>query len=235
MTVNSQSVDKSGFSFLLLSGGVGQRSGHHEPKQFYELSGSPMIVYSLTAAVKNPRIKEVITNAPPGFEEKTDNIMKRYCNTKPYKIVNPGETRQESCYNLVKAATCKNVIIHEAARPLVDSKMYERLIESQSANAGFCYPIPFSMCKVDSKSNKVVQGVPREDVYDVQLPQKFERDTLILAHENALKNEREFTEDSIMVIEMTDADFFSITGTSRNKKVTSFEDFLLAEKILSTL
>jgi 2-C-methyl-D-erythritol 4-phosphate cytidylyltransferase len=125
--INNQQ-DTNRFSFLLLSGGVGQRSDHYEPKQFYELHGHPLIAYSLIAATQVDEIAEIIVNSPPGYEERTENILKAYCRTTSYHIIESGKSRQESCHRLAKAANFAKVIVHEAARPFVTPSSIKELV-----------------------------------------------------------------------------------------------------------
>lgn len=218
-------------SFLLLSGGVGERSGHHEPKQFYELHGHPMIAHSIIPAVREPRIGEIITNAPAGFEDRMHEVMQAYCGGKPYKVLPTGSTRQESCHKLVQSAVYETVLLHEAARPFVDLKTYQQLLDAPEPNAGYCYPISFSMCRIDPKTKQIKKGVSRDKVFDIQLPQKFERDTLNRAHQVALEKGKAFNEDAVMVVKMVDEPVLSLVGSSRNRKITTPEDFIIAEQV----
>ncbi|GAA6179860.1 MULTISPECIES: IspD/TarI family cytidylyltransferase [unclassified Shimia] len=219
-------------SFLLLSGGVGSRSQHHEPKQFYKLAGHPMIAHSIIAAVRTPHVAEVIVNAPEGFEERTREIMEAYCAGLPFKILPAGTTRQESCEILLDAAEKDVVVLHEAARPFVSVDMLTDLITSEAENAGYCHAIAFSMCKIDTDTRMVRSGVSREKVFDIQLPQKFGRATLQTAHATARKKGKVYNEDSVMVVKMTGRPVLSLEGSSRNRKVTTPEDFIIAEGMM---
>jgi len=219
-------------SLLLLSGGVGARSRHFEPKQFYELAGLPMIAHSIIPAIAETRIGEIVVNAPEGFEERTHEIMKAYCGDKPYQVVECGATRQESSHILTLAARFDTVVLHEAARPFVNLAMYAELINCSEPNAGFCYPIAYSMCEIDFETRLVRNGVSREKIFDIQLPQKFGRATLLAAHEVAIRKEQSFTEDSVMVVTLAETPVLSLRGYSRNRKVTDPEDFFFAERYL---
>ncbi|MFY0658879.1 MAG: 2-C-methyl-D-erythritol 4-phosphate cytidylyltransferase [Shimia sp.] len=219
-------------SFLLLSGGIGSRSNHHEPKQFYKLAGHPMIAHSIIAAVRTPNVAEIVVNAPEGFEERTREIMEAYCAGLPYKIVPAGATRQESCEALVAAAEKDVVVLHEAARPFISVDMLADLIENDAENAGYCFAISFSMCRIDTETRLVKRGVSREKVFDIQLPQKFARATLLAAHEKARKKGKNYNEDSVMVVKMTKQPVLSLEGSSRNRKVTTPEDFIIAEGMM---
>lgn len=230
--MNATSKSKSGASLLLLSGGLGQRTRHHEPKQFYELAGHPIIAHSIIAAIQVYEIAEIVTNAPAGFEERTEHIMRSYCGNKPYKILPPGKTRQESCYILANAASYETVIVHESARPFVDKSMFKELLDCSEPNAGYCLPLAFSICQIDPATNLLTKGLPRNEVFNIQLPQKFDRSTLLAAHEEAKKRGSIQTEDAVMCVEMVGAKFLSLTGSSKNLKVTTEEDFAIAEQIM---
>lgn len=224
------SID-DGYSLLLLSGGVGQRSAHHEPKQFYELNGHPLIAYSLIAAMKCDAITEIVVNAPAGYEERTKAILNAYCATKAHRMVEPGKTRQESCFKLAQAATNSHVIVHESARPFITGETFSKLVEETEPNCGYFFPISFSICKISPVTGLVVHGVPRDEVFNVMLPQRFDRATLLAAHEKAARMGKTFTEDAVMCVEMLGARFKALDGEARNIKITTNEDFVIAEQM----
>ncbi|MDA5558024.1 IspD/TarI family cytidylyltransferase [Shimia sp. MMG029] len=219
-------------SFLLLSGGVGARAEHHEPKQFYKLAGHPMLAHSLIAAVRSPYVAEILINAPAGYEARTRQIMEAYCGSVPFQVVPAGQTRQESCAALVEAARHAQIVLHEAARPFLNPEMLEELITCESQNAGYCHAIAFSMCRIDSETRLVQRGVSREKVFDIQLPQKFDRSTLRKAHAAARAAGAAYNEDTVMVVEMTGQPVQSLEGFSRNRKVTTPEDFVIAQEMM---
>ncbi|QCO55817.1 2-C-methyl-D-erythritol 4-phosphate cytidylyltransferase [Pseudorhodobacter turbinis] len=221
-------------SLLLLSGGVGARSQHHEPKQFFELCGHPMMAYAVIAATKIDAISEILVNAPKEFHDRTHEIMANYCGGKPFKVLDCGKTRQESSFILAQAAQYDTILLHETARPFVTREMYQTLLDDLEGNAGYFHDIPFSMCKIDLKTKMVVKGVSRAKVFDVQLPQKFNRESLIEAHHAALAAGKAYTEDSVMVTKMTEAKVHALIGSSRNLKVTSREDFTIAENLMKS-
>jgi 2-C-methyl-D-erythritol 4-phosphate cytidylyltransferase len=219
-------------SFLLLSGGVGARSEHHEPKQFYKLAGHPMLAHSLIAAVRSPYVGEILVNTPAGYEARTEEILQAYCGSVPFRVLPAGETRQESCARLAAAARHDLVVLHEAARPFLNPEMLAELITCEAQNAGYCHAIAFSMCRIDSDSRMVRRGVSREKVFDIQLPQKFTRETLCQAHAAARAAGAAYNEDSVMVVEMTGAPVRALDGFSRNRKITTPEDFLIAQEMM---
>lgn len=219
------------FSFLLLSGGLGSRSGNAEPKQFYEMAGHPLVAHTIIAIRQIDAIAEIVVNARPEFKDRTQNLMSSYCGRTPFKVLPAGETRQESVHILAQNATYDDVILHEAARPFATTDMFEALIAHPKQNVGYFAEIPFSMCRISRKRMVVKKGVSREKVFDIQLPQKFEKSTLVSAHDAAVRANAKYTEDAILVSEQANVAVHTMTGNSRNLKVTNPEDFAIAEQI----
>lgn len=219
-------------SLLLLNGGVGSRLALDIPKQFHEVNGHPLIAYSLIAASKIEVISEIVINAPEGYEARTREILDHYAGGKPVTLVEAGRSRQQSVHRLVEVATTPRVLIHETARPMVTKDMFQALIDHEADNVGYFNDILFSMCRVDRKTQTVSKNVRREKVFNIQLPQKFDRSTLAAAHEAALKKGVTFTEDAVMVHKMTDAKVHVLPGDSRNIKVTTKNDLITISQLI---
>lgn len=220
-----QRISDEQVSLLLLSGGKGKRAALEYPKQFFAIAGHPMIAYSLIAARKVPDVDEIVVNAPEGYEEQTAEILAAYVPGIPTKIVQSGETRQESVRLLCDAASHDTVIVHEAARPMIKRTWFRDLLKHPAANVGYCAPISFSMCSVDHNTGRITGAVPRESTLNVQLPQKFNLATLRAGHKKAVAENTEFTEDAALCQTMLGADVFFIEGETSNIKVTNPEDF----------
>lgn len=223
--------ENNAVSFLLLSGGLGTRSRNAEPKQFYELAGHPLVAHALIAIRNIDVIAETVVNAPPQYEGRTHDLMRNYCDRKPFKVVPAGKTRQESTHLLAQNATYDQVILHEAARPFATTEMFEDLIAHPEQNVGYFAEIPFSMCRIARKRLVVKSGVSREKVFDIQLPQKFNKSTLLTAHDAAVSAGLKYTEDAVLVSEQVGVSVHAMIGNSRNLKVTNPEDFAIAEQI----
>ena len=180
------------------------------------------------AAAAVEEIGEIVINAPTGYEDRTHKIAEHYCKGTPFTVIACGKTRQDSSRELAEAAQYDTLILHEAARPFVYPEMLKTLIACVDANAGYCQPIAFSMCRVAPATGHIVEGVPRDKTLNIQLPQKFAQDVFLSAHKCAAARGEEYTEDSVMVVETTDQLFRVLPGTSRNLKVTTPLDFIVA-------
>lgn len=221
-------------SLLLLNGGVGQRSQLDYPKQFFEVRGHPIMAYAIIAAQELSAIKEIIVNTPKGYETRTKEIMDHYCSHLPYTMVSGGLNRQGSMLKLAEAAQYDQVLVHETARPVITEATYNDLLVREEKNIGYFADIPFSMCRLDPNSKSLSKGVCRNQVFNIQLPQKFDRKTLLKAHKVAKKNKKIFTEDAVMVHEMTGSVVHALPGDHRNIKVTTPKDLALVTQLIGS-
>jgi len=221
------------YSFLLLSGGVGSRINIGKPKQYINLNGTPMIIYSLMAIKEIKEIKELIINYPKGEKKNLKKFIKLSGIDKKITFVKAGETRQESVNKMLKKVNYNNLIIHEAARPLVNKNTFLNLINAKFKNCGYMHEIPFTVAPVNPDTRLVTGSLKRDNLRNVLLPQKFQTQPLKKAHKKSIKNNKIFTEDACLFVE-NGYKFHFIDGSDTNIKVTYRSDLILAESILST-
>ena len=218
------------YSLILLSAGRGTRFGKDTPKQYLSLAGKPMIVHTLERINTIQDIGEVVIVCESEFVEKIQSYINDYRITKKVVFVQGGRTRQESVYEGLKLAACDNVIIHEAARPLVTRKDFLDLIKCTAENVTYVYEIPYTVLKKDD--NALISGVlNRKELVNIQLPQKFKKDVLMGAHTKALERNETFTEDASMVYNAGE-NVFCLKGTPYNVKMTEYIDLLYGEMLI---
>jgi len=222
----------STFTAILLAGGIGKRSGKSIPKQFALLRGRPMITYGMELLAEIEEVTEIIVTYPEGFRKRTEEVISSFMDKKRGKIVKlvkGGMTRQESVYLALKECTNDNVIIHEAARPLATSKYLNDLINCKEEAATLAFSVPFTVL---TQKNGVISGIlNRDELVNIQLPQKFPFAKLLEYHEKAIKEGKRFTDDSSLFFVYL-GKVAVIKGASENIKITDWKDFLIAEAIL---
>ena len=100
---------------LLVAAGRGERLGAEGPKAFVMVVGRPMLEWSLDALRAAPSVERVVVAVPPGV---------RF----PGAVAG-GESRSQSVRNALAAAgEADVVVVHDAARPLVDADLVERCV-----------------------------------------------------------------------------------------------------------
>ena len=217
------------FTLVLLSGGSGSRMQYSVPKQYMLLAGKPVIMHILERVDLIPAIEEVIVVCVDEYVEPIELMLAQYGVQKKVRFAPAGATRQASVKSGLDLVTTDDVIIHESARPFVKVEDFERLINERERNAIFGIDIPFTVIK----GHKEVEGLlKRSELVNVQLPQKFETRLLKNAHEKALKEGNEFTEDASMVFHYYPEIPIEICkGMEYNVKLTTRIDLLVGEQI----
>ncbi len=215
------------YSLILLNGGVGTRIGADRPKQLIKVTGIPILVYSLTAVDRIPEITQIVMNFPDGWRREVERVLVDYAIKTPVTLVEAGDTRQASVAAMLPHCDNDHILLHEAARPLVTSGDFTRLIASAEVNVSVMSEIPFTVAPVDPDARLVTGSLERSRLRNVQLPQKFAKADLVAAHERATAQGLLFTEDATLV---ADAGFrvAFIPGRDENFKVTTPTDVRLA-------
>ena len=219
------------YSLLLLNGGVGARVGADQPKQLLKVNGIPIIVYSLVAVDKIDDIDQIVLNYPTGWRDAVEEILRSYSIKTPVVLVEAGSTRHSSVSAMLPHVKNKNVIVHESARPLVTKGEFEDLIADENVNVSYMLPIPFTVAPVTPETRKVTGYLDRDQLRNVQLPQKFDKDVLQEAHRFAEREQIEFTEDATLVATAGFPVFFK-DGSDRNFKITNSLDVAIATSLL---
>lgn len=219
------------YSFILLSGGKGTRFKQSIPKQYLLFAGKPMIVHTLEAINKISQIEEIVIVCHDEYIETIDKYLTDYGIEKKIVYAPAGDSRQASVLNGLTFANCSNVIIHEAARPLVLTNDYIDLINCEYENATFSYSIPYTVL-MKNEDNLISANLNRNELINIQLPQKFNKNILYDAHLRAKAEGKIFTEDVSLLYHYTKAHIFCMKGKLYNIKMTEYADLLYGEMLL---
>ena len=217
-------------STILLSGGIGSRSGKDLPKQYSFLLGKRIINYCLDSIYESGLTDELIIVYGEGFLDLLEEILSEYKDKfSTVKFVLGGSSRQESVFNGLKSVTHKTLILHEAARPLVTSQDLKKVIFHPAESVTMGLDIPFTVLK--QQNGQIVEVLERSELFNVQLPQKFNSLELLEAHRMAANSKHFFTDDSSLLFKYN-GQVKVIKGSHENIKITTPGDFTLAENIL---
>jgi 2-C-methyl-D-erythritol 4-phosphate cytidylyltransferase len=217
---------------IVLAGGVGKRIGKPMPKQFLLLAGKPLLVHVLEKARALDEVSSVVVTCPEQFLDATRELINNHRLGAKVTCVLGGETRQESTYKgLLALGDVDSVIVHESVRPLVSVDDFRRLLAAEDENVMFGIPIPFTVLK----GHDYIEGLlERDELVNVQLPQKFNMAKLLAAHEAARADGVEFTEDASLLFAYGGS-IRILPGMDHNIKITVPTDTVTAEAIYSDL
>jgi 2-C-methyl-D-erythritol 4-phosphate cytidylyltransferase len=199
------------------------------PKQFMLLDGKPVLMHSLSRfAEADPEINIIIVLRKEQFDF-WKQLCEQYNFLIPHELGEGGETRFMSVKNGLAQIKEEGIIgIHDAARPLVNSKTINTAIKAAEmyGNAVPAIPVQDSIRQIDSAQSIAVD---RTKYCAIQTPQCFKSEILRRAYDQEYKYT--FTDDA-SVVEALGEKIHLIDGHSDNIKITTPKDMLIADAML---
>ena len=213
---------------IIVAGGSGTRMNSVVPKQFIELEGKAILIWTLEKFLSYDPNMNVIIAVHHDYKEKLGELLLlANLNLPNIKITIGGASRFESVKNgLACLANESGVVgIHDAARPLVSIKTITNCYETAAikGNAIPCMPIHESLRQTNGNSNEVVN---RDKFRIIQTPQCFKLEEILHAFKQPY-SER-FTDDAT-VLETTGAKINLVEGNIENIKITTAADLIIAK------
>lgn len=225
---------------IVLAAGRGARMGGRLPKQFQELRGKPTLYYALKA-FEESRVDSILLVAGRGHQEYCrTHIVARYGFQKVKAVVEGGDERHDSVYQGLLAAQqggYELVLIHDGARPFVDTELISRLMDSAAQSGASVAGVPSKdTVKIVNDALCVVETPDRDRVWQVQTPQVFRYSLIREAYDKLMKEKAPRVTDDAMVLEqMIGHPVQMVMGDYRNIKITTPEDLTIAEAIAVSL
>src|SRR5512139_1348316 len=129
---------------IVTAGGIGKRMGADVPKQYLDLNGRPMLVWTLAVFERHPLIDGIVVTVPQGDEDYCLNeLLVPFKLTKVMYVVAGGSTRQASVrQGLQRVADTDLVVIHDGVRPLVSVETITKSIHMAQAHGAAIACVP---------------------------------------------------------------------------------------------
>jgi 2-C-methyl-D-erythritol 4-phosphate cytidylyltransferase len=219
-------------SAIIVAAGTGSRFGSETPKQFLEIHGKPVIVYTLERFESCPQIDEIILVLSSVEDENFQKIREKYNFKKLMKIVKGGETRTESVWNglgEINSQMCEIVAVHDGARPLVSIEEITKTIEKARETGAACLVAAVTDTIKEISGDKIVQTIDRAKLRRALTPQAFRYEILKRAFES---NKFDAATDESYLVENIGVEVSIVEGSAGNIKITHAEDLVLAESLL---
>ncbi|MDY6937720.1 MAG: 2-C-methyl-D-erythritol 4-phosphate cytidylyltransferase [Cyanobacteriota bacterium] len=220
--------------FLIPAAGMGRRMGASRNKLLLELSGKPLIAWTLQAVEASEKIQWIGLIARPEDLADLKKIVADLSLTKPVEFIQGGDTRQESVYNGLQGLPpeAKQVLIHDGARCLATPQLFDRCAEAIYTCPGLIAAVPVKDTIKVVGSDGIIQDTPdRANLWAAQTPQGFDVKLLKDCHDRGRKAGWEVTDDAAL-FEKCGLPVKIVEGEETNLKVTTPSDLAIAEIIV---
>jgi len=222
---------------ILLAAGRSSRLGSEKgKKQFLPWRGLPLFWHSVRVLASVPAVKGIVFVFPPGESEDhaawAERMTRRESLGLDRAFAEGGQRRQDSVLAGLYALprNCSHILVHDAARPFLGPELVQRVVDRLAEGASGVVPgLPVTDTIKRVRDWAVESTPPREELYAVQTPQGFERETLLSAHERARAHRFTGTDDASL-LEWAGERVTLVRGEEGNTKMTTREDLASLEE-----
>jgi 2-C-methyl-D-erythritol 4-phosphate cytidylyltransferase / 2-C-methyl-D-erythritol 2,4-cyclodiphosphate synthase len=223
-----KATNKITCSAVIVAGGQGKRMG--KPKQMLKICDKAVLLHSIDAFLKVSGVREtvVVTTANVISKHKKEFLARKV------KTVLGGNTRLESVRKGVAALEKQTdvVAVHDGARPLVSSRAIKDCIVKAYKKGAAVLAVPAKdTVKEASKNLDVKKTLERGFLWLAQTPQCYKREVITKALER-FKKIKEASDES-QLVERAGTKVAIVPSDYKNIKITTPEDLLVAEALMS--
>lgn len=218
---------------LIFAGGTGQRmNSRSKPKQFIEIHGKPILIYTLERFEYHEEIDNIIVVCIKEWIDRLKGYLHQYGITKVTDIVPGGETGHDSIYQglitLKKRAKPDDIIlIHDGVRPLVTDDLISSNISAVKRFGSAITVEPTRESVIESKDGSLVSSVPvGRQMYIAKAPQSFYYEDIIQLYEQA-KEDGIKSIDSAHLLSIYGKSMHMVKSSQNNIKITEPADYYL--------
>lgn len=218
---------------LIFAGGTGKRmNSRSKPKQFLELHGKPIIIYTLEHFEYHEEVDNIVVVCLQSWISELRQVLHKYGINKVSQIVPGGETGHDSIYNGLQAMKVTSkpediVLIHDGVRPLITAglisdninavKEFGNGITVEAARESIIHSV--DGINVDVEPN-------RDEIYVAKAPQAFRYGEILQLYERA-QGDHIKTIDSSHLLSIYKVPMHMVPSTKNNVKITDPADYYI--------
>lgn len=218
---------------IIFAGGSGKRMNTVvRPKQFLELNGKPIIIYTLELFDNHLDIDGIVVVCIESWIPFLKKMLKKFEINKVVEVVPGGKTGQDSIYNGLSAAAkhySKDsiVLIHDGVRPLIVEQTITDNIETAKKEGNCITCVPATETFVVKQEDGSLNIPSRDNSLIARAPQTFVLGDILDAHEKAQQANKHDFIDSCTMMSYYGHQMHTIIGPMENIKITTPTDFFI--------
>lgn len=198
------------------------------------MGGQPLLLYTLAPFQACEQVGEIVIVTREDLMVPIGTLCSQHGLTKVHRVVKGGESRTESVLAGLQETDPQAalVAIHDGARPFLPEAVLEEAIQAAAQHGAAAPAIPVKDTIKVAQEGKIVSTLDRETLRAVQTPQVFDAQLLRAALQAAADSGEPVTDDC-GAVERLGKEVYLTDGSYENIKITTPEDMILAEAILS--
>lgn len=219
---------------VIFAGGSGKRMNTvSRPKQFLELNGKPVIIYTLELFDNHPQINGIVVVCIEPWIPFLEKQLKKFEINKVVSILPGGETGQDSIFNGLDAAFQKygtddvNVLIHDGVRPLITEQTISDCVKTVEDKGNCITCVPATETFIVKQKDDSLEIPSRANSLIARAPQCFRLKDIYEAHKRAQSEGRHDFIDSCSMMSEYGQHMNTIIGPMENIKITTPTDFFI--------
>lgn len=216
---------------VIFAGGTGKRMNtKSKPKQFLELYGKPILVYTLERFNNHQEIDGIVLVVLDDWINYCTDLVEKFRLYKVKAVIPGGDSALQSQFNgLLKANELFGgdsiVLIHDGVRPLVDDATISKNIASVKANGTAITVTPaIETITVKTETGEIGEIIERSKIEMARAPQSFWLSDILEAHKRAVVDDMVFI-DSASMMQHYGHTLYSVEGSPENIKITTPNDY----------
>ena len=222
---------------VILAGGVGNRVGAGKPKQFIDILGKPVLVYTIEEFQKHPEIDAIEVVCIKSHIDYLKELVARYELTKVKWIAEGGSSFQESVLKGIRYLEDKVngddlVLVHFGASPFVREDIITDAIKVAAVKGNAISTTPFYLLSGKKDDEEYSSTwIDRDTVVCMSSPHAFKYDVIKQVYDEGIRTgliDQVEPHTTTLMYKLGMKIYFS-KGSQTNIKITTKEDLDLFE------
>lgn len=226
----------------MLAGGSGTRIKTSViPKQFIEINGQPIILYTLRNMLRVERFDYIYIAVRDDYKDYLRKQVEENIEQKQkVRIISGGKERIDSINSVTGAIVSDNglreddvIVIHDAVRPFVTEKILNDSIDCAAQYGACVCGLPCADTILHSKSGKIVEDIPnRAELFSGQAPDSFRLMHFIDMKNNLTEEQKKVITGTSQICTFNNQPIYIIEGDAINFKITTDSDLVMVKNLL---
>lgn len=229
---------------IILAAGFGTRIKNLDiPKQYYEINGIPIIIYTIKKFIGLNCFERIYITVDENYKKHMIKILEEHVeNLEQIKLVNGGKERIDSIHNVIKTIEKSKVneddivVVHDGVRPFVTNQIILDSINAAKEYGASVTASPVNDTILKSEIGDYVDSIPiRRTLFKGQSPDTFNLKKFIEMINGLNESQKAKITGTSDVCTFYNVPIKMIKGNNLNFKITTDADLKIAKLLLKDM